>query len=91
MYLLVENTSEKEPQGFVTFTINERIPRVNFINSCFFLHICLTFEKIVLWINHHFLLSQEYIENGASLYVTFLCVRTDSKLIIKMQNTGQVS
>lgn len=29
MYLLVENSSEREPKGFVSFYINERIPRVN--------------------------------------------------------------
>jgi hypothetical protein len=29
MYLLVENVPESEPKGFVTFYINERIPRVS--------------------------------------------------------------
>ena len=29
MYLLIENSLEKEPRGFVTFYINERIPRVS--------------------------------------------------------------
>ncbi|CAF0786537.1 unnamed protein product [Adineta ricciae] len=72
MYLLVENSTDHEPKGFVNFTINERIPR------------------ILVWINHHFLLSEEYAPNTPSLYVTFLAVRTDTKLVIKMQNTGQM-
>ncbi len=29
MYMLIENSSDHEPKGFVTFYINERIPRVN--------------------------------------------------------------
>ncbi|CAF3537670.1 unnamed protein product [Rotaria sordida] len=73
MYLLIENSSDQEPKGFVTFYINERIPRV------------------LAWINHHFLLAQEYAPNSPSLYVTFLAVRNDSKLIIKMQQNGQVT
>ncbi|CAF0848460.1 unnamed protein product [Rotaria sp. Silwood1] len=73
MYLLIENSSDREPKGFVTFYINERIPRV------------------LAWINHDFLLAQEYAPNAASLYVTFLAVRNDSKLIIKMQQNGQVT
>ncbi|CAF2424281.1 unnamed protein product [Rotaria sp. Silwood2] len=73
MYLLIENSSDLEPKGFVTFYINERIPRV------------------LAWINHHFLLVQEYAPNAPSLYVTFLAVRNDSKLIIKMQPNGQVT
>ncbi|CAF3956753.1 unnamed protein product [Rotaria sp. Silwood2] len=73
MYLLTENSSDLEPKGFVTFYINERIPRV------------------LAWINHHFLLVQEYAPNAPSLYVTFLAVRNDSKLIIKMQPNGQVT
>ncbi|CAF0727160.1 unnamed protein product [Rotaria sp. Silwood1] len=72
MYMMIENSPNTEPKGFVTFSINERIPR------------------ILVWINHHFLLAEEYAPNAASLYVTFLCVRTDLKLVIKMQNNGQV-
>ncbi len=29
MYMLIENSPDREPKGFVTFYINERIPRVN--------------------------------------------------------------
>jgi hypothetical protein len=29
MYILIENSPDREPRGFVTFYINERIPRVN--------------------------------------------------------------
>jgi hypothetical protein len=29
MYMLIENSPDREPKGFVTFTINERIPRVS--------------------------------------------------------------
>ncbi|CAF2512234.1 unnamed protein product [Rotaria sp. Silwood2] len=72
MYMLVENSLDTEPKGFVTFSINERMSR------------------ILVWINHHFLFAEEFSPNMASLYVTFLCVRTDLKLVIKMQNTGQV-
>ncbi|CAF3460420.1 unnamed protein product [Rotaria socialis] len=72
MYTIVENSSQNEPKGYVTFSINERISR------------------IVLWINHHFLLAEECAADPASLYVTFLCVRTDAKLVIRMQNTGHV-
>jgi hypothetical protein len=90
MYLLIDNSSDREPKGFVTFYINERIPRV----SEFYLSnalLVLSWKKVLVWINHHFLLAQEYAPNAASLYVTFLAVRNDSKLIIKMQNNGQVS
>ncbi|CAF0970518.1 unnamed protein product [Adineta steineri] len=73
MYLLTENSPEGEPKGFISFTINERIPRV------------------LVWINHHFLLAQEYAPNTPSLFVTFLAVRNNEKLIIKMQNTGQIT
>jgi hypothetical protein len=31
MYMLIENSSDREPKSFVTFYINERIPRVSFI------------------------------------------------------------
>ncbi|CAF2163704.1 unnamed protein product [Rotaria magnacalcarata] len=72
MYTIIENSSQNEPKGYVTFSINERISR------------------IVLWINHHFLLAEECAADPASLYVTFLCVRTDAKLVIRMQNTGHV-
>ncbi|CAF0997148.1 unnamed protein product [Rotaria sordida] len=72
MYMIIENSPNTEPKGFVTFSLNERIPR------------------ILLWINHHFLLAEEYAPNASSLYITFLCVRTDMKLVIKMQNNGQV-
>jgi len=58
-----------------------------FLSICF----CFSFKKVLVWINHHFLLAEEYAPNAASLYATFLAVRTDTKLIIKMQNNGQVS
>jgi hypothetical protein len=29
MYMIIENSSDREPKGFVTFYINERIPRVS--------------------------------------------------------------
>ena len=29
MYLLVDSTPDREPKGFVTFYLSERIPRVN--------------------------------------------------------------
>ena len=35
MYLLIENSPDREPRGFVTFYINERIPRVNELISYF--------------------------------------------------------
>jgi hypothetical protein len=89
MYILIENSPDREPKGFVTFYINERIPRVSLsFYSSFYVSL---FEKILVWINHHFLLGQEYAPNATSLHVTFLAVRNDSKLIIKMQNNGQVS
>lgn len=91
MYMLIDNSSDREPKGFVTFYINERVPRVNHLLFFYILIICFSGKKVLVWINHHFLLSQEYAPNTPNLHVTFLAVRNDAKLIIKMQNNGQVS
>ncbi|CAF3181696.1 unnamed protein product [Rotaria socialis] len=73
MYMMIENAPDQEPKGFVTFYLNERIPRA------------------LAWINHNFLLAQEYAPTAPSLYVTFLAIRNDTRLIIKMQNNGQIT
>lgn len=90
MYLLIENSSEREPKGYVTFYINERISRVcrNFHQFLFAKNTKLL--QIIVWINENFLLSEDFAPNAPNLHVTFLAVRTDSKLVIKMQNNGQV-
>ena len=33
MYMMIENSPDKEPKGFVTFYINERIPRVSCLHQ----------------------------------------------------------
>jgi len=72
--------------------INQVLTPTHFARKCHSTNYSLfSFKKVLVWINHHFLLAEEYAPNAASLYVTFLAVRTDTKLIIKMQNNGQVS
>ncbi|CAF1352289.1 unnamed protein product, partial [Didymodactylos carnosus] len=46
--------------------------------------------RIVVWINHHFLLQEEY-SCSTALNIQFLALRTEQKLIIKMQTNGQMT
>lgn len=46
---------------------------------------------MVVWFNNHFLFAEEYAPNTPNLHITFISVRTDAKLVIRMENTGQVN
>ncbi|KAF6018625.1 BBS2 [Bugula neritina] len=79
MYILVSDPATiTRPDSGITFTVKERIQREGF-------------RKVLMWINQNFLLDEDINVTGNELEVMFICQRTKTPLVIKMDASNQVS
>lgn len=62
---------------------------IEYTVDCMIVLLCRTFQ-VVLWINQNFLLLEEIEAVNGQLDVAFQSLRTQSPLIIRMQQNGDV-
>lgn len=92
MYSKVDIRDVKQPSGYVTFSINERVQRVKH-KSCYNVKLLPNLFKnfvfkILIWINNNFILDEE-LETDGIINIAFVALRTNNPLIIKMELNGQ--